>query len=418
MRLILQFRSYTITLLILTLVSCQPAPTAVIKSQPTPTLPQFQNNLKTAPSPSITPSPTPVPTSISSPQPQAFINATVWEQDPLVPILQYHRFLPDTYKQSYPTKTLLRDFQSELQTLYDNDFVLVSLQDWIGGNLQVPAGRRPIIITIDDAFFADQIYLENDGQPSSNSGVGVLWEFSQQHPDFGFAASIFANMGDKVYGNIQRGNWYVNGPGWEDSLAKVIAWCIQHDVLPYNHMYTHPRLDLTRTDQIPWELEKNDQSMRTFLKLINELDLVNGLDNIVALPYSIWPPSQGGKEAILNYKNPEGKPLAAVLESGYYEDPHYLQPPYSPAYNPWHIPRIAAHIPAINYLVSQKAQFPTASTCRIGPVQPAQTSNNIYLMDQISKAIREDNCPEGVYSFARKLFRASSTQIEIINLNQ
>lgn len=214
------------------------------------------------------------------------------------------------------------------------------------------------------------------------------------------------------------GNWYENGPGWEDSLANVIAWCIQHNAMPYNHMYTHPRLDLTQTDQIQWELEKNDQSMRTFLKRINELDLVNGLDNMVALPYGEWPPSEGGKQVILSYKNPEGKPLAAVLESGYYYNANYLQPPYSQSYNPWHIPRIAAHIPAINYLVSQKSQFPTANTCRIGPVQISQSGDDLYLKDQISKAIQENGCPEGVYSFSGKLFRASASGIDIINLNQ
>ncbi len=417
MRLSFPSRSTILAFLVFILVSCQSAPASKIKLKLTPTAPQIQSSPEIVPTLVITPLPKPVPTSVPS-QPQTFIDATVWEHDPQVPILLYHRFLPNTYPQSYPTKTLLRDFQTELQTLYDNNFVLVSLQDWINGNLQVPAGRRPIIITLDDAFFADQIYFESNGQPSSNSGLGVLWNFSQQHPDFGFSAAIFANMGDKVYGNVKKGNWYENGPGWEDSLAKVIAWCIQHNALPYNHMYTHPRLDLTLTQQIPWELEKNDQSMRTFLKRINELDLVYGLDNMVALPYGAWPPSKGGKAAIMNYKNPEGKPLQAVLEAGYYYNALYLQPPYSSAYNPWHIPRIAGHIPAIDSLVKQKDQFPTADTCRIGSVQSSQTGDNLYLMELIHKAISEDHCPEGVYSFTGKLFRATSSQVVIINLNQ
>jgi len=404
------------------LAGCQSISTARKNQyQPTLTVSKIQSRTTTPIKPVITQLPTTLPTAIPtavSSYPQDYIDATVWVQDPQVPVLQYHRFLPNTYKESYPTKTLLRDFETELQTLYDNGFVLVSLQDWIGGNLQVLAGRRPIIITLDDAFFADQIYLENNGQPSSNSGLGALWEFSQQHPDFGFAASLFANMGDKVYGNIKVGNWYENGPGWENSLAKVIAWCIQHNAMPYNHMYTHPRLDLTRTDQIEWELEKNDQSIRSLLLRINELNLVIGVDNMVALPYGEWPPSKVGKQVILSYKNPEGRPLDAVLESGYYYNAKYLPAPYSLTFNPWHIPRIAAHIPAINYLVSQINQFPTASTCRLGPVQSAQMGDNLYLMKQISNAIRENGCPEGVYSFSGKLFRASKNQITIIDLNQ
>lgn len=175
-------KSIIFVLLIIFLVSCQATRTAEIKAQPTQTVAKIQISPVKPLNPVITKQPTSLPTSIPTPiasLPQEFIDATVWEQDPQVPILQYHRFLPNTYPQSYPTKTLLRDFETELQTLYDNDFTIVSLQDWISGNLQVPSGRRPIIITLDDAFFADQIFLENDGLPSTNSGIGALWEFSK-----------------------------------------------------------------------------------------------------------------------------------------------------------------------------------------------------------------------------------------------
>ena len=166
-----------------------------------------------------------------------YVTATVWTMDPQAPILIFHRFVPPRKSPSDPTRVLLEDFHNELQGLYDAGYSLVSLQDWIEGDLSLPAGRKPLAITIDDAFFGDQISLDSNGIPLGNTGLGILWQFAQLHPDFGFKASLFANLGDKFYGNIPYRDWFIFDDRWKQVLGDVIAWCLDHDVGVYNHLY-------------------------------------------------------------------------------------------------------------------------------------------------------------------------------------
>jgi hypothetical protein len=142
------------------------------------------------------PSSTPIPTLTHTPQ-TTILEVTVWTKDPLIPILNYHRFLPDHYDQSTGMKMRLSDFKSHLQKLYDAGYSLILLDDLLSGNLNVPAGHRPLVLCIDDAYFADQLYLDDQGELSPLSGVGVLSAFSRERPEFGFAVAMFANFGDK-----------------------------------------------------------------------------------------------------------------------------------------------------------------------------------------------------------------------------
>ena len=38
--------------------------------------------------------------------------------------------------------------------------------------------------------------------------MGVLWQFYQEHPDFGFSASLFYNLGDKLFANQETTIWW------------------------------------------------------------------------------------------------------------------------------------------------------------------------------------------------------------------
>jgi len=63
--------------------------------------------------------------------------------------------------------------------------------------------------------------------------------------------------------------------------------------MPYNHLYHHPRLDLTNGKDIPSEMQLNDAQLRKDLKSEGREDLIPEIQNIIALPYGSWPPTQG-----------------------------------------------------------------------------------------------------------------------------
>lgn len=377
------------------------------------------------PQPSRTPAPTgtaaPAPTTTASPQPSTTppvgLAATVWTKDPLAPALVYHRFLPYGAKNESFTKIALATYRDELQMLYDAGFSLVPLAAWLKGDLRVPPGRRPLIYTMDDLFFADQIFLNPDGTPSDRSGLGILWQFSQAHSDFGFSAAIFYNLGDKLYANKPVGNWFNVSPGWEGDLARAIAWCIEHGAMPYNHFYTHPYLLNMEPRDVTAELSRNEVQLQKLLASIDKGDLSTHLDNLIALPYSIWPDSRGSRQVIINYQSLNGHPVLGIMESNPHMAPAYLiKPPYADGFNPYHIQRIGSTMRVIQDLIRNIDLIPAAQECSL-PVDPARAQVDApYLATAIRDAISAGRCPPGVYVVAGQLFRASSASVETLAL--
>ena len=291
------------------------------------------------------------------------VQATVWPTDPIVPVLTYHQFINDRGPEgkryrSTSLKINLSDFEAHLQALYEGGYSLVSLEDWLRGNMAAPPGRRPLVITLDDLFFNNQLLLLENGNPDPQTGIGVLWYFSQAHPDFGFKLALFATLGDKLYA-------FPDDPGWQDDLARAIAWCIDHGAQVYNHFYSHPRLDLTAPEDITTEARLNDAYLRKLLNRIGRGDLIPELRNLIALPYGKWPANPRGRKALLAYQAPEGQPLEGIFEIDFIVRPKFLLPIYSPKLNRWHLPRIVADTTAIEYLVKHQADFPPADQCSL-----------------------------------------------------
>lgn len=333
--------------------------------------------------------------------------ATVWEEEPRLPILNYHQFSPGTAEHSTAMKTRLPDLQAHLQSLYDSGYSLVSLAGWLAGDLEVPEGRRPLIITMDDLFFNNQLSLTEDGDPDPNTGIGVMWEFSQANPDFGFQLALFATLGDKLYADPDF-------PTWEDKLGAAIAWGFDHGAITYNHFYTHPHLDRIETRYIVPDARKNDEYLRSLLERVGREDLIPSLGNIIALPYSVWPTKPIGIQLLLVYENPEGLPLQAVMESDFISRAKFLPPPYSPDFDPLHILRIIADQNAIDYLTENSGQFPTAVHCEFEILDDARIGDRAFLAGEIRQALKQGRCPEGVYSLGGKVFTASSSRVHLI----
>ena len=395
--------------------AAQPAPSA--SDTPTASLTPIPATAASTAEPTLTASPQPTqpPTLTPSPTPTATlppvsIPALVWTADPQVPILTYHRFLPDTYPSSTVSKTRMKDLRAHLQALYDSGFSLVPLEEWLKGDLRVPAGRRPLVMTIDDAFSADQIFLDAQGQPSPKSAIGVMWQFAQEYPDFGFSASLFYNLGDKLYGNEERGNWFVVNDGWKDSLARAIVWGMDHQVMPLNHFYDHPRLDMTNGPELLWEASENERQLKLMLARGGRPELMDRAGNVFALTYGLWPASQSVKDAMLKYVSITGKPLLAVMEVDNFYGAKYLQPFYSPKFERWHVPRIVGSDGTTALLVKNKDKFPTANACPLGPV-PA---SNVGAWDDFSLQglILQSPCPDGVYVVEGRAFRRHDGQVE------
>jgi len=370
-----------------------------------------------APVPTVTAAPTALPTETSTPLPTPtvtpfYLKVTVWTQEPRVPVLTYHQFAPDTSKFSTDHKVRLADFRAQLESLDKAGFTLVAVDQWINGHVTVPAGRRPLVFAMDDLFYNNQITLGPDGVPDPSTGIGVFWQFYQQHTDFGFKLALFSNLGDKFYANPDK-------PDWQEKLAKAIAWCMDHGALVYNHTYLHAPLDKMQSSDITWELQWNDRYLRKLLTNINRQDLIPKLGNMLAVPFGLWP---NDVQTLTGYKTPEGLPMQALFDI----DPmvaqaKYLLPPYSPYFNRYRIPRIAAHPDMVNYgpstidyLVQHKNEFPLAQECALGPLGEARITDTDYLIKQIGLVVTSGVCPAGIYSVNGRDFDAQASQVTLI----
>jgi len=385
------------------------APTTVEVTNDVPQKPDLNalNIAPTRPEPSPTPTqlpPTPTPDPIT-------LTATVWKEKPQVPILMYHRFDPGVGASSSRYKTSLTAFSEHLSSLYEAGFSLVSLDDWLRGEIHIPEGRRPLIITIDDLFYADQISLDETGQPADYSGIGRLWQFSQDHPDFGFQVALFYNLGDKPYSNRYANGVFTVQDGWRRDRAKAIAWGIENGALPYNHFYEHPFLEYLEPEEILLQLKENDAALRDALAMVGKEQLAADLTTILALPYVSWPKTEEGKQVLFDYTSPEGAPTAAIMVANEVPLARPAHTPFSKSFDPWRMPRIAASQEGIDYIVDIAAELPDSAKCDLGEFPGEPFPDPGLISDRIVRLVQSGTCPGGYYVVEGLAFFLQDSQI-------
>lgn len=357
----------------------------------------------------------PTPTQIlvtPTPEPQ-IIEAVVWQEDPQIPILNFHRFTPRLIDEETGTLMQLNKFKAIIQGLYDAGYSLISVRDYLDGRIVVPEGRKPLILSIDDAYFANQLALNEDGTPSNKSGVGWLYGFAQENPDFGFHVAMFANFGDKYYGNVWRHDWWYLGEGWEDDLAKTIVWGMEHNVMPYNHLWRHPDLEQLAEKDILFQALKNDEALRDHLQGAGRGDLIAQLDNFIALPYGKWPRYESGVNTLLSYVDPEGKALEAVFEAGYEYKPIMALSPFDEEFDAFHIPRMAPVGRVVDFVLENAENLPTNLRCQLELPAGADFQDEVALISAIELAIKRNDCPQGIFIVDDLIFDARNGRVQL-----
>ncbi|WP_051189718.1 polysaccharide deacetylase family protein [Daejeonella oryzae] len=106
-----------------------------------------------------------------------------------VMVLEYHLI-------GYPEDRWRRtpeNFRKDLQMLYDNDFYPVSVLDIAYGNLNVPAGKTPFAITLDDSSAGQFRYIEKNGQLviDPECALGIMEDFKKKYKDFPVTATFY-----------------------------------------------------------------------------------------------------------------------------------------------------------------------------------------------------------------------------------
>ena len=139
-----------------------------------------------------------------------------------VPVIMYHQ-LKDDPKGVYDI-TPAR-FRAELERLARERYVPVTAADYATGEIDIPAGKHPVVLTFDDST-TSQLRLDAAGQPRPGTAVAILLEVAARHPGFTPTATFFVNR----------------DPFAEPGGRRHLGWLDEHGFEVGNHTLDHAGL--------------------------------------------------------------------------------------------------------------------------------------------------------------------------------
>ncbi len=208
------------------------------------------------------------------------------------------------------------NFRRDLKTLYQQGYRATSLTDMVRGEIDIPAGTSPVVLTFDDANQGNFNYIEENGEPviDPDCAVAIMEAFYEENPDFGLEATFYI-----YYPNPFRQPQYI-----ENKLNYLVDRGFEIG----NHTYSHANLARLSREGVQKELAKHVKSTQAYLP--------DYPVNSLALTYGIFPQDpdlavQGSYEGTRYYHE-------AVLLVGANPAPS----PFHKNFNPSRLPRIRA----------------------------------------------------------------------------
>jgi peptidoglycan/xylan/chitin deacetylase (PgdA/CDA1 family) len=237
-------------------------------------------------------------------------------------VLMYHRIHAGADPNDVWSRTP-DQFREDLQWLYDNDFYIIPIRDYIRNEISAPAGKRPVVLTFDDGTAGQFRMLEGaDGSVmiDPDSAVGILEDFASRHDDFA-AGGLFSILPLAPFA------W----PDAEDQrqyAERKLQWLIENGYELGNHTVGHVNMREISDDEIKSELARAEDMIRD---LAPEAEV-----SVLAVPFGIYP--TGGDTTIFRGWEYEGREyqLEGALMVG-------AEPAPSPVhvdFDPMWIPRI------------------------------------------------------------------------------
>ncbi len=180
-----------------------------------------------------------------------------------VPVLMYHRLLDDGGGDFDLTPD---EFRGELEWLFDNGYSPVRLKDLVRGEVAVPAGRTPVVLTFDDST-REQARLTDDGQIDPDTAIGILVEVADDYDDVEPLASLYV-ITSSLFGGGSDG-------------PDIVAHLHELGMELGNHTHNHPNLASLQPDEVRYELARN---------VVEITDIVPDAEVVtLSLPLGVFP---------------------------------------------------------------------------------------------------------------------------------
>jgi peptidoglycan/xylan/chitin deacetylase (PgdA/CDA1 family) len=193
--------------------------------------------------------PTPVP--IISPTPHPYF-AGANELGKIL-VLEYHRLgYPELRYQRTPDNLRL-----DLERLYQSGYYPVNFIDLVRGLPNVPAGKKPVVLTFDDSDIS-QFQVLGDNTIDADSVVGILLNFHSQHPqEWPTRATFF------ILGNDTPTYYAIFGqPEWAKAKVNLL---VDLGMEVGSHTVSHIDLSTASAERIYWELAVSQHVLEELL---------------------------------------------------------------------------------------------------------------------------------------------------------
>ena len=241
-----------------------------------------------------------------------------------IPILEYHHIGPEP-KQFTRTPAQLR---ADLEWLHTHGFYVVNLHDILADEIDVPEGKRPVVLTFDDGPASQFSLMEvATGQLAidPNCAVGILELFFAEHPDFG-RGGHFSVLPDRLF------DWAPVADRSDQTpyVQLKMKWLVANGYEIGNHTLDHANLSKLDREQVGYQLAAAND-------MIHEI-LPDVPIEVITLPYGAYP--KGSDASLLRgfqYQDRRYEWSAALLVGA-----NPTVAPLSTQYEPFAMARIQA----------------------------------------------------------------------------
>ncbi|MFC4375003.1 polysaccharide deacetylase family protein [Nocardia halotolerans] len=159
----------------------------------------------------------------------------------MVPVLMYHQIVAEPAGEYDQTPA---EFRDELERLYREGYRPVTAAQYISGDLDLPAGTHPVVLTFDDST-TSQLAFTDSGDVTPDSAAGILAEFGARYPDFEPVATFYVN------------NEPFNGD------PRALPWLAANGHEIGAHTASHPNLSGLAAEDVQRELVQNVRAVTT-----------------------------------------------------------------------------------------------------------------------------------------------------------
>ncbi len=194
-----------------------------------------------------------------------------------IPVLMYHHI-------DEPEEQFVRtpdDFRADLQWLLDHNFTIISMGQMLSGDISIPAGRHPVVLTFDDSPATNFRLLPVDGALAIDPlcAVGILEDFSTRNPLIG-RGGHFAVLASKLF------DWTLTTVESDQTpyAADKIRWLADNGYEVGNHTFNHANLAELDNAGIMEELALNSDAINAIIP-----NHPNNRMDVVTLPYGAYP---------------------------------------------------------------------------------------------------------------------------------